>query len=69
MDTERERTRAMKIRVYPSCCTLMYCGKIECPDTCKNLPVLQEFKAWKERTKALRKDPIWCPSVWTATKT
>ena len=35
------------VRVYPACCTSMYCGKSECGG-CRNEPVLREFKAWQE---------------------
>jgi len=54
-------------RLYPADCTSAFCGKTECPSTCRFLPKLKEFKAWKERTKATRPDPIWCPSVWMST--
>lgn len=57
-----------KIRVYPAACTSAYCGKLQCPPTCKNLPALQDFQAWKERTNAQQSDPIWCPNVYEATK-
>lgn len=63
-------TRAAKplsaVRVYPACCTSMYCGKSECGG-CGNEPVLREFKAWQEATKAVKTDPIWNPTVWRAT--
>jgi len=52
-------------RVYPSCCTSAQCGRIECSG-CPALPILAEFKAWRERTAAVCEDPIWCPTVWTA---
>lgn len=55
-----------RTRIYPICCTSAFCGKIDC-DGCRNKPVLDEFKAWSERTKAVRPDWIWCPSVWEAT--
>lgn len=54
------------VRVYPACCTSMYCGKSECGG-CRNEPVLREFKAWQEATKAVKTDPIWNPTVWRAT--
>lgn len=54
-----------EIRVYPTCCTSAFCGKVEC-DGCPNKGKLDEFKAWKERTGAIREDWIWCPAVWTA---
>lgn len=52
-------------RIYPTCCTSAFCGRTEC-DGCPNLPVLTEFKTWRERTKATRPDPVWCPLVWVA---
>lgn len=57
------------MRVYPTCCTSAYCGKLSdsCP-TCPNKPVLDEFKRWREEHAAVCTDPIWCPSVYTATK-
>lgn len=56
-------------RVYPSCCTSAYCGKgpESCP-ACPNYPENQEFNAWRERTAAVCEDPIYCPSVYTATR-
>lgn len=54
-------------RVYPSCCTSAYCGRSKC-DGCRNLPILEDFKAWKERRAARAEDPIWCPNVYTATR-
>jgi len=56
-----------QLRVYPTCCTSAYCGKLpeSCP-SCRNFPVLQEFKAWKVEHDAVREDVTWCPSVWTA---
>ena len=56
----------MKIRVYPSCCTSAYCGKGNC-EGCRNKPILDEFKAWVAKTKAVVEDPVWCPNVYTAT--
>lgn len=58
----------METRVYPTDCTSAYCGKTECPKDCPGLAALNAFKAWREATKAVRTDPIWCPSVWTAQK-
>lgn len=62
--TERERP---ELRVYPACCTSAYCGRIECTG-CPNLPVLNEFKAWRDRTAAVVTDEVWTPLVYTATK-
>ena len=56
-----------EIRTYPACCTSAFCGRTEC-DGCKNLPVLTEFKEWKERTVAIRPDYIWSPTIWQATR-
>lgn len=54
-------------RVYPSCCTSAYCGRSTC-DGCQNLSILQDFKAWREKHAAICEDPIWCPTVFTATR-
>lgn len=54
-------------RVYPSCCTSAFCGRV-CCEGCDSKPVLDEFKAWVEATGAVQSDPIWCPSVWVGTK-
>lgn len=53
-------------RSYPFSCRSMYCGETTCPATCKHLPALNEFKAWRKRTNAIQEDPIWCPGMWTA---
>lgn len=52
-------------RIYPQCCTSAFCGRIEC-NGCPDKPRLDEFEAWVKRTGAVQKEPIWCPSVWTA---
>jgi len=52
---------------YPIACQSAYCGKSDCPNTCKALPALQEFKAWRERTAAEQPDWIWSPTFWKAT--
>ena len=57
-----------ELRVYPIGCLSAYCGEVECPADCRRLDNLRAFKAWRERTKAERADPIWCPAVWTATR-
>lgn len=54
-------------RIYPTCCTSAFCGRTECSG-CPNLPVLTDFKAWRERTKATQPDPVWCPRVWVASE-
>mgnify|MGYP007063694626 CR=1 FL=1 len=53
------------LRVYPTCCTSAYCGRLSC-EGCQNKPALDEFKAWRDRTQAERTDPTWCPTVYTA---
>ncbi len=55
-------------RTYPTHCTSAYCGRTEC-EGCPLLPALQEFKAWRERTRATVADPIWSPTVYHATTT
>ena len=57
----------MQSKLFPICCTSAYCGKINCPISCKNLAELTKFKAWVEATSAIKTDPIWCPLVYTAT--
>jgi len=58
----------MNTRVYPASCTSAYCGRIECPTTCRNLPTLAAFKAWRDARAAVRLDETWSPGVWTATR-
>ena len=58
----------MEHRFYPVCCQSAYCGKINCPTTCRNLPALLDFKAWQEKHAAVKPDPIWSPSYWEATR-
>jgi len=57
----------LETRVYPVGCTSAYCGRLKC-DGCPRLPELQAFQAWKAERAAECKDPIWCPTVYTATK-
>lgn len=52
---------------YPMDCQSAFCGKIECPNGCPNLPKKKEFDDWKERTKAERPDWIWSPTWWRST--
>lgn len=59
--------RAPELRVYPACCTSAYCGRVDCTG-CRNLSVLQDFKAWVAAHDAVVTDPIWCPLVYTARK-
>lgn len=65
--TKRQAKPEPTTRLYPSCCTSAFCGRTDCTG-CRYLPVLEEFKAWRERTAATRPDWIWSPSVWTATR-
>jgi hypothetical protein len=65
--TTEPETRAGETRVYPSCCTSSYCGRTDCSG-CRNLPTLEEFKAWRAARAAIRTDETWCPTVWTATR-
>lgn len=55
-------------RIFPQCCTSAFCGETDCPESCRSLPTLKEFREWKERTKATRPDHIWSPSVWVGQK-
>jgi hypothetical protein len=54
-------------KTYPSCCTAAYCGRVDC-EGCPNKPTLDAFKSWREQHAAVKSDPIWCPTIWTATK-
>ena len=58
-------------RRYPSSCTSAYCGHVstdrECM-ACSCRPRLDAWKAWVKETKAVCKDPIWSPSIYTATE-
>jgi len=53
-------------RIYPQACTSAFCGHVECPETCKNLAALRDFKQWVKDTEAIVEDPIWSPSVYVA---
>lgn len=58
-----------KINVYPRCCTSAECGKG--PESCPSCPNVGEqlaFKKWREETAAIQTDPIWCPTVYEATR-
>lgn len=61
---EMKNKGIIETRKYPSCCTSLYCGKIECPADCANLPVLEGFKNWVSETNAKVADPIWCPGFY-----
>jgi len=54
-------------RVYPACCTSALCGRLDCRG-CPNLPVLEAFQLWVRSTRAKVADPIWCPTVYRATR-
>jgi hypothetical protein len=54
-------------RFYPMNCRSLHCGEVSCPATCPNLPELQAFKAWRERTGAVKADHIWSPNCYKAT--
>jgi hypothetical protein len=58
--------RDESVRYYPTCCLAAYCGKVECGG-CANLPTLQAFREWRERTAAVCVDPIWCRTEYRAT--
>ena len=53
-------------RIYPSCCTSAFCGRISC-DGCPDKPTLDNFKAWVEANNAVPEDRIWSPNVYVAT--
>lgn len=53
------------VRVYPTWCRSAYCGRYNCSG-CANLPVLQEFKDWVRRTRAVEENPVWSPGVYVA---
>jgi len=56
-------------RIYPTSCQSMFCGKgpSECPN-CENYTRLKDFEKWEKDTNAIVRDPIWSPTVYTATK-
>lgn len=56
-------------RIYPQCCTSMYCGKLpdSCP-TCPNYAKQQDFEQWREKHAAKQPDHIWSPAYWEATR-
>lgn len=56
-------TRSENRRIYPSCCTSAFCGRIECAG-CPNLPILTEFKAWVAESGAKVADEVWSPTVY-----
>ena len=54
-------------RTYPACCTSAFCGRTKC-DGCPDKSTLDDFKAWKADRAAVCTDPIWCPTVYEATR-
>ena len=68
LNTTTTTPPAPESRYYPTSCTSAYCGKIECPATCRNLPTLEAFKAWRTERAAVRLDETWSPRCWTATR-
>jgi hypothetical protein len=54
-------------RHYPFACQSAQCGRIECSG-CPMKPKLDEFKTWRERTKATQPDHIWSPTIWEASR-
>jgi hypothetical protein len=53
-------------RFYPMACQSLYCGETVCSASCPELPALEAFKAWRDRTNATRPDPIWSPTAYRA---
>jgi len=51
-------------RVYPIQCTSAFCGSLEC-NGCSNERELTEFREWVRKTGAIKKDPIWCPLIYS----
>jgi len=62
-----EKTTTDRLRVYPMTCRSAQCGRIECGG-CRHKPTLDAFKAWVKATDAKVTDPIWCPTVYEATR-
>ena len=55
-------------RVYPQCCTSMYCGGFgEDCQNCRNKPIKDEFNQWVKEHKAVQADRIWNPTVYVST--
>lgn len=55
-----------EVRTYPIQCQSAYCGRAVCPDHCRHLPALREFKEWVERTDAHVPDHIWSRNTYIA---
>lgn len=56
-------------RVYPKSCTSLYCGETGSTcETCRFYPALREFKEWRDTHKAVCKNEIWSPLIYTATQ-
>lgn len=57
-------------KLYPTYCTAAYCekGGDTCTSKCPWFAELKGFEQWVKETGAIKEDPIWCPSVYTAQK-
>ena len=60
--------RSDDLRVYPASCQSSQCGRLTCPPDCRSLPRLRAFEQWQDDHRAVVKDPIWSPTVYTATR-
>ena len=60
------KSRNPETKIYPIACTSAFCGRLDCPADCPNLPALTDFKEWSERTDAVQADPIWDRLVYEA---
>jgi len=57
------------VRVYPICCTSMYCGDSgDACRGCRNEPELLAFKRWEAEQAAICSDSIWSPLVYRSTR-
>lgn len=57
--------RIPESKVYPMCCTSMYCGKYgDACNGCKHKPELDEFHEWVKLTGAAPADKTWSPLVY-----
>jgi hypothetical protein len=63
--TTTDRTPRRRVRVYPTCCTSAFCGRVNC-EGCRHKADLEEFDAWVKATDARCADPIWAPLVYVA---
>jgi len=58
----------METRQYPQACQSKNCGKTSCPKGCGSLPELMNVVGWINEHAAIRRDPIFAPNTYTATK-